>query len=99
MSLLRTLHFLEEEEGGVGGVSRRLTSASFHGTFPDILAGRADDGWPRPLQAANGTFPLNLPLILANVAGLDCCEGTGEGARLLFCLRRRLIQSVKQSLQ
>lgn len=99
MSLLRTLHFLEEEERGVGGeVSRRLTSASFHGTFPDILAGRADDGWPRPLQAANGTFPLNLPLILANVAGLDC-EGTGEGARLLFCLRRRLIQSVKQSLQ
>lgn len=64
-------------------MSRRLTSASFHGTFTDIPADRADDGWLRPLQAANGTFPLNLPLIFANVAGLDC-EGIDEGAALVL---------------
>lgn len=75
-------------------MSRRLTSASFHGTFTDIQADRPDDERPCPLQAANGTFPLNLPLIFSDVSGPGC-QGIDEGAALLlfffFFLRRWLI--------
>lgn len=45
--------------------------------------GGPGDGRPRPPLAANGTFPLNLPLIGANVSGPGC-EGTDQEAALVL---------------